>query len=377
MVLRQLAAIIRKDLRIARRDPRFIAPSLIVPFILLSVYLVLWSSVGGGESFVCGLVVEDQTSFGEEMAKIIETMKSSTNHTWFSVTRYGLDEAEQLFLQGDLIAYIIIPDGFGANISNNQDATVLMRINNANDDIVKNYVHRIEAAVLLYNQGARSPDFNQSEAKVSLEEYHTLDITPGNVEYAGAVTIILSLITCSLAGQVMNTSSEFESKAIEDTLNSPISRWVLVVGLTLSAIPRSVLVLVIVFPIVSLIVGISPVGNPILLVLVVLLSVLALTPLGHFIGVLTREREKALLVSVLLAVIGFLAGGGLAPVSLLPLLFRVVALLIPISHVIILWTRLFFYDTMSGLLLSIFALLATWVLFTLAAVYVTNKEVEG
>lgn len=374
--MRELLAIIRKDLRVARRDPRFLGPSLIVPFVLLSVYVILWSSFGGGEAFTCGLVVQDDTVYGEEMAEIIEGMRSSTNHTWFSITRYDLTEAENHFLSGDLIAYIVIPSGFGANISSENDAQLIMYVNNINDDIVKNYVHRIEAAVLLYNQGALSPDFDQSEAMVSLEEYHSLALTPGNTEYAGAAAIILSLITCTLAGQGMNTAADYENKAIEDTLNSPVSRVVLMLGHSLSAVPRSLFVLVISFPIVSIILNISPVGNPVLLFAVLILSALALTPLGELIGILTKEKEKALLASVLLTIIGFLAGGGLAPVSLMPIQFRMVALMIPVTHVIILWTRLFYFDTTLGLVSSSLALVVFWLLFTAAVVFVTKKEVE-
>ena len=376
-MMRQLVAVIRKDLRLARRDPRFLAPSIIVPFVLLSVYVILWSSFGGGEAFACGLVVQDDTSYGEEMAQIIEGMKSTTNHTWFSITRYDISEAESLYLSGDLIAYIVIPSGFGANISSSQDAQIIMHVNNINDDIVKNYVHRIEAAVLLYNQNALAPDFDQSEAIVAIEEYHSLDVTPGNTEYAGAAAIILSLITCTLAGQGMNTASEFENKAIEDTLNSPVSRFVLIFGHTVSAIPRSLLVLLLSYPIISIILNIVPFGNPLILFSIILLAAVALTPLGELIGVLTKEKEKALLVSVILTIIGFLAGGGMAPVSLMPIQFRVVALLIPITHVIILWTRAFYYDTTLGLVTSSLALCVTWIIFTIAVVIATKKEVEA
>lgn len=371
----QLLAVIRKDLRLAKRDPRFLGPSLIVPFVLLSVYVILWSSFGGGEAFTCGLVVQDDSTYGEDMAQIIEGMKSTTNHTWFSITRYEIAEVEALYLSGDLIAYIIIPQGFGANISGGHDAHLVMHVNNINDDIVKNYVHRIEAAVLLYNQEARAPDFDQSDATVSLEEYRSLPATPGNTEYAGAAAIILSLITCTLAGQGMTTASEFENGAIEDTLNAPLSRFVLILGHTLSAVPRSLFVLLISYPLISLILNISPVGNPLLLFAIVLLSALALTPVGELIGLLTKEKEKALLVSVLLTIIGFLAGGGMAPVSLMPTQFRTIALLIPTTHVIILWTRVFYYDTMLGLVYSSLALCVTWALFTLAVVLVTRKEV--
>jgi ABC-type multidrug transport system permease subunit len=375
--MRQLLAVIKKDLRIARRDPRFLGPSLIVPFVILMVYTVMWTSFGsGGESFSCGLVVLDQSEPADEMADIIKNMKSSTNYTWFTIEEHDAATAEQLFQQGDLIAYIVIPTGFGDNITSGEKASVIIHINNLNDDINKNYIHRVEVAVLLYNQEALSPDFDQSDALVALNEVHTLEMTPGNVEYAAAAAIILSLITCSLAGQGLNTAADFENKAIHDTLNSPTPRHILVLGHTLAAIPRSMIVLAITYPIITLWVGVQPAGNPLVLLGIVLLATLALTPLGELIGVLAREKEQAILGAVLLTVLGFLAGGGLAPVSLMPFQFRVVSLFIPVTYVIALWARVFFYDTLSGLLPSIIALVAIWILCTLAVVLLTRREVE-
>ena len=165
-MLRAVLSIAKKDLKQAKRDPRFLAPSLIIPFVFILVYSIMWTSVGGGESFVCGLVVQDQTQEANEMAAIIDNMVSTTNHTWFKIEYYNLQTASDLFEDTQLIGYILIPEGFGANISSGQKATVVLFINNANDDVVKNYVHRIEAAVLLYNQGAFSPEFNQSDANL-------------------------------------------------------------------------------------------------------------------------------------------------------------------------------------------------------------------
>ena len=165
-MLREVVSIIRKELRLSRRDPRFVGPSLIVPFVFLLVYSILWSSVGGGESFVCGLVVDDQSQAASDMAAIIEDMRSTTNYTWFDTTRYSKQEASILFSNGDLIAYILIPEGFGANLSSGVESRVVLYLNNLNDDIVKNYIHRIEAAVLLFNQKAYAPSLNQSDSKI-------------------------------------------------------------------------------------------------------------------------------------------------------------------------------------------------------------------
>jgi ABC-type multidrug transport system permease subunit len=375
-MLREIIAVARKDLKQAKRDPRFIAPSLIVPFVLALVYTIMWAQVGGGESFVCGLVVEDQSSQADEMADILENMVSTTNFTWFKMTRYDSESASGLFQSGDLIAYILIPEGFGVNVTTGLKATITIYIANLNDDIVKNYVHRIEAGVLLHNQRALYPDFNQSDARIALEETLNLQETPSNVSYMYAVGIILSMIVCSVAGQAMATAADFETQAIYDTMNSPASRLAIIIGHTVAAIPRSLVVLTITIPVLLLGTETLPAGNIAMLGLILLLTILALVPIGELIGIRTKQREQAILFSVLLAVVGFIAGGGLAPIGLMPAEMRAIVLLLPTTHSISMWTRVFFQDTILGLLPGVAFLLAVWILLSLLTAQLLKREVE-
>ncbi len=376
-MLREIVAIIRKDLRQARRDPRHMMPSLIVPFILLLVYSILWFNVGGGESFDCGLVVLDDSPQAETMASILETMSSTTNHTWFAIHRYNLTEAEFLFSTGSLVAYILIPSGFGENVSHGKQATITLFCNNINDDVVKNYIHRIEAAVLLFNQGAYSPDFNQSGAPIAIAETRTLSTTPSNLAYMGASSLILSVMVCALAGQALLTATEFESRAIYDTLNSPSSRLAISIGHTVASIPRTLLVLLLATPMVLVLVGPLPFGNPLALLVILVVTTIALVPIGEILGIVTKNREQALLGSVLITITGFLIGGGLAPVSLLPFEIRIVAFTFPMTHALTLWNRVFFLDTLTGTLPSFVALFLFWIASTVIVTRLIRKEVEG
>jgi ABC-type transport system involved in multi-copper enzyme maturation permease subunit len=375
-MLRQITAIVKKDLKQAKRDPKFLGPSLIIPFVFLLVYVIMWTSVGGGESFACGLVVQDTSPEANDFADILENMVSTTNHTWFDMERYDLVTADELYQQTELIAYIIIPEGFGANITSGQNATATMFINNANDDIVKNYVHRFEAAVLLFNQGAVYPDFDQSDARIAIDESFSLTSTPSNLRYMAAVAIVLSFMACSLTSQAMLTASEFETNAIHDTMNSPTSRHALVLGRTLAAIPRSFISVFITAPIICLSMNVFPVGNILVLIGILLLTALALAPLGELIGMKLRNREQALLASVLFVMIGFIVGGGMAPIGLTSQLVQILVSILPTTHTLGLWARVFFNDTLLGLTTSTIALVVTWAVMSIVVFQLMKREVE-
>jgi ABC-2 type transport system permease protein len=375
-MLREIVAIEKKDLKQAKRDPKFLGPSLIIPFVFLLVYTIMWNSVGGGESFACGLVVSDTSAEADNLANILENMVSTTNHTWFSIERFNLLTADELYQNGSLIAYILIPEGFGHNITSKQNATVVMYINNANDDIVKNYVHRLEAAVLLFNQGAVYPEFNQSTAPIAIEESYSNTVTPSNLSYMAAVSLLLSLMTCALTSQAMLTATEFETGAIQDTLNSPTSRIALVLGRTIAAIPRSFLALLVTVPVICFGMNVFPTGNIVILLGIMILSILALVPIGELIGMKIRNREQALLAGVLFTVVGFISGGGMAPIALSPVVIRAIVGILPTTHSLILWARVFFLDTTLGLTTSSLFLLCTWLVMTAVVVQLMKKEVE-
>ena len=375
-MLREIAAIVKKDLKQAKRDPKFLAPSLIIPFVFLLVYTIMWTSAGGGESFACGLVVQDTSAEANDFAGILENMVSTTNHTWFHIERYDLETAENLYQSTDIIAYILIPEGFGNNITSGQNATAVMFINNVNDDVVKNYVHRFEAAVLLFNQGAVFPDFDQSDARVAIEESFSLTDTPSNIQYMAAVAILLSFMACALTSQAMLTAIEFETGAIQDTMNSPTPRLALVLGRTIAAIPRSFAALLISAPVICLSMNIFPTGNILVLFGILLLTIIALIPVGELIGMRIRNREQALLAAVLFTVVGFVVGGGMAPIGLVPPLLRNIVGILPTTHSLNLWTRVFFSDTVLGLTTSALALLVTWFVMSIIVFQLMKREVE-
>ncbi|TFG99755.1 ABC transporter permease [Candidatus Thorarchaeota archaeon] len=375
-MLRQIIAIVKKDLKQAKRDPKFLGPSLIIPFVFLLVYTIMWTSVGGGESFTCGLVVQDTSPEANDFADILENMLSTTNHTWFSIERYDLATADELYQSTELIAYIIIPEGFGDNITSGQNATAIMYINNANDDVVKNYAHRFEAAVLLFNQGAVYPEFDQSDARIGINESFSLTSTPSNIQYMAAVAIVLSFMACSLTSQSMLTASEFETNAIHDTMNSPTPRLALVLGRTLAAIPRSFSALFISAPIICLSMNVFPVGNILVLIGILFLTALALAPIGELIGMKLRNREQALLASVLFVVVGFIAGGGMAPIALSPQVVQNLVGVLPTTNTLILWARVFFNDTLLGLTTSALALVLTWIVMSIIVFQLMKREVE-
>ena len=376
-MLREIYAVLKKELRQARRDPRFLGPSIIVPIAIILVYMVLLPTVGGGESFVVGLVVNDSSPQAEDMAAIIGNMTSTTNHTWFTVERHSLEEAESQLQSGGLIAYIVIPSGFGQNITAGEKARIVIHINNVNDDVVKNYVHRVETAILLFNQHAYAPDFDQSNASVAIDETLTLPTTPSLIHYTGASAILLSVIVCSIGGQAMLAAADIESGAFYETLGSPTPRVALIIGRTIAAIPRSMLGLIFVIPFISLSLGLPITANLLLLCGVIVLTILGTAPLGEIIGNAVGNREQSLLVSVILTVLGYFAGGGIAPVSILPQPYRLVTLLSPMTYAIDLWIRTFFTVPLGIAFVPSVALVLWWIVLTVvAAILLSRRLVE-
>jgi ABC-type uncharacterized transport system permease subunit len=149
-----------------------------------------------------------------------------------------------------------------------------------------------------------------------------------------------------------------------------------VLGHTIAALPRSFSALLISAPVISLSMGVFPTGNILILIGILILSVLALVPIGELIGMKTRKREQSLLAGVLLVMVGFLAGGGMAPIGLSPASIRAIVSILPTTHSLFLWSRVFFSDTVLGLLTGSLFLLCTWIVMSAIVANLMKKEVE-
>jgi len=174
----------------------------------------------------------------------------------------------------------------------------------------------------------------------------------------------------------MLTATEFETGALQDTLNSPTPRLALVIGRIIAAIPRSFSAILISAPVICFSMNIFPVGNLLILFGILLLTILALVPIGELIGMKIRNREQALLAAVLITVASFILGGGMAPIGLSPASIRIIMGILPTTHSFALWSRVFFLDTMLGLTTSALYLLGTWILMSAVVTHLMKKEVE-
>ncbi|MHA1771766.1 MAG: hypothetical protein ACTSXS_09305, partial [Candidatus Thorarchaeota archaeon] len=89
------------------------------------------------------------------------------------------------------------------------------------------------------------------------------------------------------------------------------------------------------------------------------------------------NREQALLLSVIITILGYFAGGGLAPVSLLPQPYRSITLLSPMTYALDFWIRSFFIGSQGILLFPIFMLFFWWILLTaLGAVLLSRRSIK-
>ncbi|MHA1780185.1 MAG: ABC transporter permease [Candidatus Thorarchaeota archaeon] len=204
-----------------------------------------------------------------------------------------------------------------------------------------------------------------------------MPITPSLLSYNGISAILLSVVACAIGGQAMLAAADIENGALYETLNSPAPRISYILGRTIAAIPRSILGLVFVIPFITLTLGLPSTGEPLLLVGVVILTILGTAPIGEIIGNGVGNREQALLLSVIITILGYFAGGGLAPVSLLPQPYRSITLLSPMTYALDFWIRSFFIGSQGILLFPIFMLFFWWILLTaLGAVLLSRRSIK-
>jgi ABC-2 type transport system permease protein len=118
MNLRRILALTKKDLKKTKREPAVLFLLLIFPIVLTFVFGLAFGGIGGGgtTSFEVGVLNLDTTGPQTEWSDAF--VSNLTNSGVFVVHDFDDNATGQAaLLQGDLDAFIVIPEGFGESIA--------------------------------------------------------------------------------------------------------------------------------------------------------------------------------------------------------------------------------------------------------------------
>ena len=136
--LRTTRACFIKELRVLKRTPQKIVLVILLPLMFFLGFSMLMGGVYYGEGVATALVVEEQNP-GYYTNGLIEILGQYDNIPP-RLNPITMDEetANNMFLNGEILLVITIPEGFEEALANNHTTSIDIHVANIHEDLTKN-----------------------------------------------------------------------------------------------------------------------------------------------------------------------------------------------------------------------------------------------
>lgn len=310
-----MLAAVANDLRGWFRTPQAVLVSLLVPLVVL-VLPLLAGTVGTGYTVA---IVADQPT------RVRAALESSAYLRTVTMSR---DEAAVAVARGDVVGSFDTRDG----------TLVLSVAPYGNDDVRRNLVMRQQAILAEVNTALLA---ETGSPHVALTERGLVGATPSDQAYLAAGALVFVALFSGLANTAFATSREWDRGTVRLVLTSPVPLAAGLAAKLLTGVLRSLVGVGVSIGVVTLVVGVHPVGEVRLLAGVLVATVIGAAALGLVVGVVFARIVPAVLFSVVAGLLAWFVGGGFAPVTLQPEALRLVGAALPSTHAISAGVRLF------------------------------------
>ncbi|MFX1489633.1 MAG: ABC transporter permease [Promethearchaeota archaeon] len=374
--LYDLKTVLLKDLVSTKRVKKYFFGAIIPPIVILLVFSSL-SGLTDPETFTVMVVDEDNTEYSHVMKEYIMNI-SSEFAPWFNVINIDTyEEAKTKLLNYEFLGLILIPTGFQDNITANDTnikGIIFLEVQNINDDYVKNYIQRLDEAVLTFNQEIHLSYGHVDGFALIAQKDYVIDQNLSMLR--GLVIGILSLfsVTCGLFFGSLNVAKEYDDNTIIEIANSPIKRTAYIASKQLIAIVLGLIVFGIFTPLLFLIFNIKFRGNILNVIIAFIMSTWIHACLGGLIGLRIKNKMTTILVAIVISMFLWFFMGGFAPVRMLGDQIYTVSRFLPGTY----WFEILFSETFyPSLSYSIYRLSILGIItitFTIIIWYIISKR---
>lgn len=336
-----LKAVVKKELIQIKRDTRTLMMLIVTPAMLLLLFGYILSF--DVKDIKTGVLDFDSSS---ESQKFITSFMSGDYFTLEKrVIRRG--DIDKFLDEGKLSIAIVIPEGFGNDITAGRNADLQIIIDGADGrkgSIIESYV---TAAVQHYSQKIKADYMLRNKVKV----VSAVNLKPRiwfNPELKSTLFLIAGLIVFILMiTGVISTSlsvvKERETGTMEQLLVSPLSSSTVIIGKTIPYLFISLISTIIILSVGQIAFGIEIKGSMALLITSTTLFILSALAQGILISTLTSSQQMAFFIAALSSILpALLLSGFIFPISGMPRAIQWITVIIPARY---------FVDLLRGVLM--------------------------
>lgn len=329
--LTRVFEMVRKELIQLFRDPALLRVIFVAPVLQLVVFGYAVST--DVENTRTAIVDQDGSAASRDLVDAF----TASGH--FRIATSSLDPADAVraLEHGDALVALVIPPGYAADLAAG-DARVQVLLDGTNSNtatVARGYAARIVARHAR-RQAARPPEL---PVRLVTRAWYNQDLKSRNYNVpavVGMILLLMSVVMTSLA-----VVREREIGTLEQLQVTPLGPVELILG---KAIPFAMVAMVDLLVITTIAVlwfHVPFVGELGLLVALGVVYLLPALGVGLLISTVSRTQQQAFLTSFLFLMPAMLLSGFLFPVESMPLVFRWIAQINPLTHFLVIVRGIF------------------------------------
>jgi ABC-2 type transport system permease protein len=158
--------------------------------------------------------------------------------------------------------------------------------------------------------------------------------TSNTFEFMAPGFLAMSVMLGGMSGLASAISRERELGTLDGMMMSPISRYSVILGKAVSQTVRGLLQGLIMLGTTMILFGVRIYGNPILMLLILLLGVLGFVGIGIIATAVAGEQESATMILAMLQIPMMFLSGVMYPIEQLPWWMQMISKAIPLTYAI-------------------------------------------
>jgi ABC-2 type transport system permease protein len=329
----RVLAIVRKETREVLRDPTYLALTIAVPVLVMT--LLALGFVLDVKNLPVAFYDADRSPLSREY------MASFTNSEYFRLVTMAASDAElnRLIESAEVRAGVVIPGDFSRRLNAGEPATVQVLVDGSFPSralVASGYITALDAqfsAKLLAAYLARKGLVQANLVPVSVDGrvWFNPSLETKNSLVPGLLVISLMFYPSLLAALVV--VREKERGSIFNLYCSPVSRWEVIAGKAVPYIGLAFFVYFLLFALSLFVFHVRFVGNPLVLTVAALLYITACIGFGLVISVFCTTQVAAMLVTfIALMTPSMLFSGLMTPISSMEPSAQAISRFIPASY---------------------------------------------
>jgi ABC-2 type transport system permease protein len=226
MMLRSLLALVRKDLLINLRQPLFLAITVAVPLLFVTLYALV---VQVSATNPIAIARTSQGPASDAFHTLLQEMES-VDGPFFRVLTLEPEEAFALYRRGEVGGVLEIPASFDAQLAHGEPAEVRLHIYNINSDGTKNLQLRLDHAIYRFQAAHPGAPF------VAIDERRVFPRDMSIKTYLGTALLMFAVVFAAMLHTGSLLTREWEERTAKLVVLSPRGLAPLLLGKWLGAL---------------------------------------------------------------------------------------------------------------------------------------------